>query len=158
VATRFGALDAFLPAVLALGNDLPRADRLMASVYRMWTTFGIEPEQLDYVTMEPVSPGYVLRPEAIESAYYLYRLTGDVRYREMGRTMVDSVLHYTRADGGYASLRSVVTREQADRMESFFLAETLKYAYLLFVPGETLDLQAVVFNTEAHPLRRTWAP
>jgi mannosidase alpha-like ER degradation enhancer 2 len=156
VAARFGALDAFLPAVLALGGNLTQARRLMESVYRMWTTFGIEPEQLDYVTMEPVSPGYVLRPEAIESAYYLYRLTGDVRYREMGRTMVDSVLRYTRAPGGYASLRSVVTREQDDRMESFFLAETLKYAYLLFAPPATLDLQAVVFNTEAHPIRRTW--
>lgn len=156
IATRYGALDAFLPAVLALGSDLPRADRLMASVYLMWTTFGIEPEQLDYVTMAPVSPGYVLRPEAIESAYYLYRLTGDTRYREMGRTMVDSVLHYTRTDAGFASLTSVVTHEQADRMESFFLAETLKYAYLLFAPPETLDLQAIVFNTEAHPLRSTW--
>jgi mannosidase alpha-like ER degradation enhancer 2 len=156
VATRFGALDAFLPAVLALGGDTARAGRLMESVYRMWTTFGIEPEQLDYVTMEPVSPGYVLRPEAIESAYYLYRLTGEARYREMGRVMVDSVLLSTRAEGGYASLHSVVTREQADRMESFFLAETLKYAYLLFAPAETLDLEAVVFNTEAHPLRRTW--
>jgi mannosidase alpha-like ER degradation enhancer 2 len=66
------------------------------------------------------------------------------------------VLRYTRAPGGYASLRSVVTREQDDRMESFFLAETLKYAYLLFAPPATLDLQAVVFNTEAHPIRRTW--
>jgi mannosidase alpha-like ER degradation enhancer 2 len=156
VATRFGALDAFLPAVLALGGDVETAGRLMESVYRMWTTFGIEPEQLDYETMEPVSPGYVLRPEAIESAYYLHRLTGDARYREMGRAMMDSVLHYTRADGGYASLRSVVTHEQADRMESFFLAETLKYAYLLFTPPATLPLDSVVFNTEAHPIRRTW--
>jgi mannosidase alpha-like ER degradation enhancer 2 len=156
VATRFGALDAFLPAVLVLGDDRDRAERLMASVYTMWTTFGIEPEELDYVTMEPLSPGYVLRPEAIESAYYLYRLTGDARYREMGRTMVDSVLHYTRAPAGYASLRSVVTKEQTDGMESFFLAETLKYAYLLFAPASTLDLHAVVFNTEAHPLRPTW--
>jgi len=64
----------------------------------------------------------------------------------------------TRAEGGYTSLRSVVTREQADRMESFFLAETLKYAYLLFARPETLDLQAVVFNTEAHPIRPTWRP
>lgn len=58
-ATRFGALDACFPAVLALGGELARADRLMESVYRMWTEFGIEPEQLDYVTMEPISPGYV---------------------------------------------------------------------------------------------------
>jgi mannosidase alpha-like ER degradation enhancer 2 len=41
-------------------------------------------------------------------------------------------------------------------MESFFLAETLKYAYLLFAPRETLPFEEVVFNTEAHPIRRTW--
>ena len=46
--------------------------------------------------------------------------------------------------------------EKADRMESFFLAETLKYAYLLFAPSETLDFDAITFNTEAHPLRATW--
>lgn len=155
-ATRFGALDAFLPAVLAKGGDTPRAGRLMRSVYLMWTTFGIEPEELDYVTMQPVSAGYVLRPEAIESAYYLHRLTGDRDYREMGRVMVDSLLHYTRAETGFAALRSVVTKERRDQMESFFLAETLKYAYLLFAPPETLDFDAVVFNTEAHPIRRTW--
>jgi mannosidase alpha-like ER degradation enhancer 2 len=76
----------------------------------------------------------------------------------MGRMMIDSVLHHTRAEAGYAALASVVTREQADRMESFFLAETLKYAYLLFAPSRMLDRGVVVFNTEAHPLRRTWMP
>jgi ER degradation enhancer, mannosidase alpha-like 2 len=155
-ATHFGALDAFFPAVLALSGDTARAGRLMESVYRMWTAFGIEPEQLDYTTMEAVAPAYVLRPEAIESAYYLYRITGDARFRDMGRVMVDSLLHYTRADVGFAALANVVTKEQRDEMESFFLAETLKYAYLLFAPRQTLDLGAVVFNTEAHPLRRTW--
>ena len=155
-ATRFGALDAFLPAVLVLGGDRARAQRLMASVFRMWTEFGIEPEELDYVTMRPVAVQYVLRPEAIESAYYLFRLTGEERWRDMGRVMVDSVLHYTRTEHGFAALRSVVTKEQNDRMESFFLAETLKYAWLLFAPAEKLDLNAVVFNTEAHPIHRTW--
>jgi mannosidase alpha-like ER degradation enhancer 2 len=155
-ATEFGALDAFLPAVLALGGDTARAGRLMQSVVRMWTTFGIEPEQLDYVTMRPTHPGYVLRPEAVESAYYLFRLTGEERYRDMGRMMVDSLLRYTRAQTGFAALRSVVTKEQRDQMESFFLAETLKYAYLLFAPPETLDFRAVIFNTEAHPIRRSW--
>ena len=46
--------------------------------------------------------------------------------------------------------------EKKDAMESFFLAETLKYLYLLYAPKTTLDLNKVVFNTEAHPLRRTW--
>lgn len=154
--THFGALDAFFVAVLARSGDTARAGRLMESVYRMWTTFGIEPEELDYVTMQPVAAGYVLRPEAIESAYYLYRMTGDQRYRDMGRVMVDSLYRYCGAETGFAALQSVVTKERRDQMESFFLAETLKYAYLLFAPPAALDFGAVVFNTEAHPIRRTW--
>ena len=71
----------------------------------------------------------------------------------MGRVMVDSLLHYTRSDVGFTALSSVVTKERRDAMESFFLAETLKYAYLLFAPPETLDFDAIVFNTEAHPIR-----
>jgi mannosidase alpha-like ER degradation enhancer 2 len=155
-AAHFGALDAFFAAVLAKSGDTARAGRLMQSIFSMWTTFGVEPEELDYRTMRPVAAGYELRPEAIESAYYLFRLTGDGRYRDMGRVMVDSVLHYTRAATGFAALRSVETKEQRDRMESYFLAETLKYAYLLFAPAQALDFDAVVFNTEAHPIRPTW--
>ena len=155
-ATQFGALDAFFAAVLAKSGDTARAGRLMASIFTMWTRFGIEPEQLDYVTMRPVEAGYVLRPEAIESAYYLLRATGESRYREMGRAMVDSLFRYTRGDVGFAALRDVVTKEPRDQMESFFLAETLKYAWLLFAPPSALPFDSVVFNTEAHPIRRTW--
>jgi mannosidase alpha-like ER degradation enhancer 2 len=156
LATQYGALDAFLPAVLALGGDLPRAERLMDSVFAMWTTHGIEPEQIDYVSMEALNPAYHLRPEALESAYTLYRLTGERKYLEMGQRMFDAIVERCRTEKGYAELVSVQTGEKADRMESFFLAETLKYAYLLFAPPETLDLDEVVLNTEAHPIRPTW--
>jgi mannosidase alpha-like ER degradation enhancer 2 len=156
VATRFGALDAFLPAVLALGGDLDRARRLQESSYRMWTLHGIEPEQLDYATMKVASAGYPLRPEIMESAYYLYHFTKDERYLEMGRTFLDDLEKHCKTEAGYASLANVETKEKRDRMESFFLAETLKYLYLLFAPEQTLDLSKVVFNTEAHPIRRTW--
>jgi len=154
-ATHFGALDAFMPAVLALGGDLDRAESLMESCFRMWTTFGIEPEQLDYTTMEPIHQGYPLRPENIESAYYLYHFTGDEQYLEMGKTMFESIVEHTRTESGFAALSDVTTKEKTDDMESFFLAETLKYAYLLFAPEGTLDFDAVIFNTEAHPFRRT---
>jgi mannosidase alpha-like ER degradation enhancer 2 len=150
-ATRFGSLDAFMPAVLAMGGDVERAERLMGSVFLMWETFQIEPEQLDYVTMEVVYPAYYLRPEAIESAYYLYRLTGDAIYLEMGRRMFERIVEHTRTESGYTMLNDVTTMEQGDQMESFFLAETLKYAYLLFASPEVLDFDKVVFNTEAHP-------
>ncbi len=156
VSTHYGALDAFFPAVLALSGDLDRAQRLQESSYKMWTTFGIEPEELDYSTMKITYPGYELRPEIIESTYYLYSFTGDSRYLDMGRTFFDSLQKYCRTDAGYAALLNVETKEKRDDMESFFLAETLKYLYLLYAPKSTLDLHQVVFNTEAHPMQRTW--
>ncbi|HEX9887236.1 MAG TPA: GH92 family glycosyl hydrolase [Longimicrobiales bacterium] len=155
-ATRFGALDAFLPALLALGGDLDRATRLQESVYHMWTAYDIEPEQMDYATGEVRSGAYVLRPEAIESAYHLWLLTGEERWRDMGRDMFERIVRWARTDVGYAHVRDIATKELSDGMQSFFLAETLKYAYLLFAPPETLDFDRVIFNTEAHPLRVTW--
>jgi mannosidase alpha-like ER degradation enhancer 2 len=153
-ATQFGALHAFLPAVLALGGDLSRGRRLEESCLKMWTLEGIEPELLDYRAMRVVEPGYALRPEIMESAYYLYRSTKDPRYLAMGRTFFEGLVAHCRTDAGYTVLKNVVTKEKGDLMPSYFLAETLKYLYLLFAPDATLDLDKVVFNTEAHPLRR----
>jgi ER degradation enhancer, mannosidase alpha-like 2 len=155
-ATEFGALDAFFPAVLALSGDTTRAQSLLASCYKMWTTYGIEPESLDYATMKAIIPNYELRPEIIESTYYLYFLTGNTKDLQMGQTYYDALVKNCRTDAGFAALSSVITMEKKDAMESFFLAETLKYLYLLYAPKTALDLNQVVFNTEAHPLRRTW--
>jgi mannosidase alpha-like ER degradation enhancer 2 len=154
--SEWGALEAFLPAVLVLGGDLERARRLQASSYLMWTTAGIEPDGFDYRTMKVIHPSYPLRPEIIESAYYLHRATGDRQYLDQGVRFLDDLVACCRAEAGYAGLKDVATKEKADLMHSFFLAETLKYLYLLFAPDDVLDLKAVVFNTEAHPLRRTW--
>ena len=122
----------------------------------MWTLRGIEPEVLDYRTMTIKSAGYQLRPEIIESAYYLRHATHDERYLMMGQTFFDAIIAHCRTEAGYTTLKSVVTMEKGDLMPSYFLAETLKYLYLLFAPESALDLDKVVFNTEAHPLKRTW--
>lgn len=156
ISTHYGALDAFFPAVLARANELDRARRLQESSYKMWTTFGVEPDEIDYSTFKIVSPAYPLRPEIMESTYYLYYYTKDSRYLEMASTFLGSLVHNCKTPSGYAGLRDVGTREKADSMESFFLAETLKYLYLTFAPRETLDLNKVVFNTEGHPMRQTW--
>jgi mannosidase alpha-like ER degradation enhancer 2 len=156
VSTHYGALDAFFAGTLALSGDLARARKLQESNFKMWTAFGVEPEEIDYVSMKAVSPGYQLRPENIESAFYLHYFTHDARYQEMGRTYLDSLIRYCRTDSGYAALSNVETGQKRDQMESYFLAETLKYLYLIFAPRGTVDLSKVVFNTEAHPLRRTW--
>jgi hypothetical protein len=153
--TWYGALDAFWPGVLALSGDLDRASALQGSSFKMWNLHGIEPERIDYRTMEVISPGYPLRPEILESAYILYHYTRDPRYQEMGTVIVNNLIEHCRVDAGYAALLDVRTKELADDMESFFLAETLKYAYLLFTP-EALDFDTIIFNTEAHPLRKMW--
>jgi mannosidase alpha-like ER degradation enhancer 2 len=153
--TEFGSLDAFFPGELALSGDIDRARRLEESCYKMWTAFGIEPEELDYSKMKITYNGYALRPEIIESAYYLHHFTNDSMYLDMGRTFFDSLLKYCRTDVAYAALSNVETKEKRNEMESFFLAETLKYLYLLFAPAETLDLTKFVFNTEAHPMKRS---
>jgi mannosidase alpha-like ER degradation enhancer 2 len=156
ISTHFGALDAFFPAVLARAGQVESARKLEDSAYKMWTTFGIEPEEIDYTTMKISSPGYPLRPEVIESAYYLWFYTKDTRYTEMGSTFLLSLVRFCKTDSGYAALGNVETHDKNDNMESFFLAETLKYLYLIFAPRQTLDLNKVVFNTEAHPLQKTW--
>jgi mannosidase alpha-like ER degradation enhancer 2 len=156
VGTIFGSLDAFFPGTLALSGDLDRARRLEESCFKMWTAFGVEPQELDYSRMKIAYDGYPLQPEIIESAFYLYRFTNDSRYLDMGHTFFDSLVKYCRTDIAYAALKNVETKEKKDEMESYFLAETLKYLYLLFAPPATLDLTQVVFNTEAHPIRRNW--
>src|SRR5438034_39146 len=154
--TTYGALDAFFPTLLAFSGDLARARRLQASSFKMWKLHGIEPETLDYKTMRVVARSYRLRPEIVESTYYLYHYTDDPDYRRMGEKMFDDFVKYCRTEAGYAALADVISKQQRDEMESFVLAETFKYFYLLFAPPETLQFDKVIFNTEAHPLKRTW--
>jgi mannosidase alpha-like ER degradation enhancer 2 len=151
--TQYGALDAFMPALLALGGDLARARSVQESGLRMWRLHGIEPEALDYARMKVLSPGYALRPEIIESAYYLHHYTGDTRYRAMGREFFNDFVRHSRSETGYAALKDVRSKTKEDSMESFVFAETFKYYYLLFAPKDVLDFDAVTFNTEAHPMR-----
>jgi mannosidase alpha-like ER degradation enhancer 2 len=155
--TTYGALDAFFPALLVLSNETDRAAQLQDSSYKMWNLAGIEPERLDYEKMQITAPGYPLRPEIIESTYYLYHATHDPKYLSMGQTYLNNLVKYCRTKDAYAALADVRTKKKTNSMESFFFAETLKYLYLLFAPESTLDFDKVIFNTEAHPIQRSVA-
>jgi len=155
-ATTYGALDAFFPAVLALSGDLARAKRLQESSFIMWDQFDVEPEEYDYMTRNVVSPGYPLRPEIVESTYYLYHYTRDPRYLRKGEELWNDFVKHCKTEAGYAALKNVTTKEKSDSMQSFLFAETFKYFYLLFASGQTLAFDKVIFNTEAHPIKRSW--
>lgn len=118
---------------------------------------------------------YMLRPEAIESVFYMYRITGERRYQDIAWSMFEAIEKRTRTSIANAAIRDVTLKVEPketselrrgvsvgaedgelgleDSMESFWLAETLKYFYLVFSEPDVLSLDDWVFNTEAHPFR-----
>jgi hypothetical protein len=98
----------------------------------------------------------ILRPEAIESVFILHRITGDPIWMEKAWDMFLHIELHTRTQIAAAALDDVTLAEprQVDSMESFWLAETLKYFFLLYSDWDLVNLDQWVLNTEAHPLRR----
>ncbi|KAF1362369.1 seven-hairpin glycosidase [Lizonia empirigonia] len=98
---------------------------------------------------------YILRPEAIESVFILHRITGEQSWQAAGWDMWTSIMRVTDTDIGNAALLDVSadTPPMTDSMESFWMAETLKYFFLLFSKPSTISLDDYVFNTEAHPFK-----
>ncbi|KAF3006036.1 mannosyl-oligosaccharide alpha-1,2-mannosidase [Curvularia kusanoi] len=111
----------------------------------------------DFV-IKPADAHNLQRPETAESLFYMWRITGDETYREWGWDMFSAFLNHTAIEGGggFTSVNDVtqIPPPSRDNMESFWLAETLKYFYLLFSPATLLPLDQIVLNTEAHPFPR----
>ncbi|KAH9475725.1 Mannosyl-oligosaccharide 1,2-alpha-mannosidase IC [Psilocybe cubensis] len=111
-----------------------------------------DPRRRDYVHGWPSA--YLLRPETIESIYYMWKTTGDIRWRERGYEIFKAINKHTWTKFGFTSVYGVdsVPVTYTDDMPSWFLAETLKYLYLLMDDTDVINLREWVFNTEAHPL------
>ncbi|KAL3424931.1 Endoplasmic reticulum mannosyl-oligosaccharide 1,2-alpha-mannosidase 2 [Phlyctema vagabunda] len=99
---------------------------------------------------------YILRPEAIESVFYMYRITGDSSWADKAWRMFQAVEKISRTDIAASAIADITMPEVQlmDSMESFWLAETLKYFYLCFEEWDVVNLDTYVLNTEAHPLKR----
>lgn len=97
---------------------------------------------------------YILRPEVVEAYFYLWRTTHEQKYRDWAWEAVEAIERHCRCGDGYCGLRDVeaVPPQQDDVQQSFFLAETMKYLYLIFTDDNVVPLDKWVFNTEAHPL------
>lgn len=100
---------------------------------------------------------YLLRPEAIESVFILYRITGKMDLLDIAWRMFTAVKKATETEQAHSAILDVNleagTSRKKDSMESFWIAETLKYFYLIFSEPDLISLDDYVFNTEAHPLR-----
>ena len=102
----------------------------------------IEHERLPHGFVRFMSRKYILRPEAIESIFILYRVTGDTAWQEKGWEMFQSIVRATRTDLGHTAIQDVTSSVPVplDVMESFWSAETLKYFYLLFEDPSVVSL------------------
>ncbi|KAM6048206.1 endoplasmic reticulum mannosyl-oligosaccharide 1,2-alpha-mannosidase [Chlamydotis macqueenii] len=171
----------FLPGTLALGahngltaDHMKLAEALIETCYQMYAQLetGLSPEIVHFnlhaqkghkdVEIKPADRHNLLRPETVESLFYMYRFTGDKKYQDWGWEILQNFNKYTRVPtGGYTSINNVQNPsnpEPRDKMESFFLGETLKYMFLLFSDDiDLINLDKYVFNTEAHPLP-IWVP
>jgi hypothetical protein len=146
--------DAYFPALLALSGDLNNAGKCQNSWNSLWNKHGLEPMIYDYGKDSILDPRYYLNPEIIESAYYLFYFTGDSTWYHMGEKYYEDIVKYCRAPQGYAHIENVIIKEQSDQMSTFFIAETMKYFYLLFSDQEEINPGLCVFSTEAHPFRK----
>ncbi|KAI1486362.1 glycosyl hydrolase family 47-domain-containing protein [Biscogniauxia mediterranea] len=116
----------------------------------------IENEKLPTGYVDVNFKRYILRPEAIESVWYMYRITGDKYWQDKGWKMFNAIISQTRTEAGNSAIDNVLVRDskKVDEMESFWTAETLKYFYLLYSDPTLISLDEWVLNTEAHPFKR----
>lgn len=152
--------------------DYDFAQELSYTCYHMYKDMplGLAPEIAVFNTdaastadffVKPADAHNLQRPETVESLFYMYRLSGDQKWRDYGYEIFASFLNHTRviaADGlvGFSSINGVTSSTPSfrDNTELFWWAETLKYLYLLFDDSNTLPLDRYVFNTEAHAFPR----
>lgn len=107
--------------------------------------------------IKPLDAHNLQRPETVESIMILYHITKDNKYRQWGAEILDSFIKHSciHCDEPnsitYTSLDNMIKipTKKKDNLESFWIAETLKYLYLLF--QDDFNLTEIVFNTEAHP-------
>nr|KYP74644.1 ER degradation-enhancing alpha-mannosidase-like 2 [Cajanus cajan] len=159
----FNSLQAFWPGLQVLAGDINPAIRTHAAFLSVWRRYGFTPEgfNLASLSVQHGQKSYPLRPELIESTYWLYKATRDPRYLDAGRDMVASLQYGTRCPCGYCHISDVEHHNQEDHMESFFLAETVKYLWLLFdlaVGPDNLVENGpykYIFSTEGHLLPAT---
>ena len=150
------SLSAFYPGLLATTGELEEATATHLLATALWTRYSALPERWSTSTgsVESGLGWWGGRPEFIESTYHLYRATRDPWYLHVGEMVLRDIKRRCWTKCGWAGLQDVRSGERNDRMESFFLGETLQYLFLLFDPNHPLNkLDApFVFSTEGHPL------
>lgn len=168
-AAEMDHLSCFVGGLLALGSMtvpekeredwwLPAGENITRTCYEMYHQMpsGLSPETVSFAGdgITPLDASFRLRPETLESLFYLHRATGDQKYRDWSWNIFQAINSHTKSKYGFAKASDVrrVPVLLEDSEETFMGAETLKYALLINLPSDTLALDRWVLNTEAHPM------
>jgi len=146
-------------------EDMDIAQGLAETCFQLYqrSPSGVAPEIATFMQGSPdfkVADGYeasnFLRPETVESMHLMRDITGDAHYVDKAWDIYKKWEKFSFVEsGGYACLQGVKQPipTKDDKMESFFISESLKYLMMSFDPKPDKDfLKKWVFNTEAHPL------
>lgn len=181
IAFWIDSLSAFFPGVLVLNGDVDNATYKNMFYWKLWNYYGGIPERWNFQSAgnSQIPPEveinnqtdleramkrqridsivnlewYPLRPEFIESTYYLYQATRDPMYLNIGKQVLHDLQTRFKCKCGLCGIQNIKTGEMQKRTESFVFSETLKYLFLLFNHElQPKRFDNVIFNTEAHPL------
>ncbi len=148
-------LSSFYAELVAKGGDRAVGE----SFYDSWTgvldKYTLIPEVIDYQTLAIVDPMYAMRPEYPNSAFDLWFLTGDVKYRATAYQYFTALRANCRVPNGYTVLKDVRTRPMTlgDHFPAYSFSENFKYLYLMFAEPSRFDPATYYLNTEGKVLR-----
>lgn len=151
------SLSAFFPGMQVMMGFFDEAIETTRAHYSVWRRYGCLPEGYQVLKGVPTKGqvNYPLRPELVESVFYLHWATRDPAWIGVAKAMLTSLEALTKVDCGFAQIADVRTHEKENLMDSFVMSETLKYMYLVFLNDENHWSRSgkYIFSTEAHPFR-----
>lgn len=108
------SLGAFWPGMQVLVGEIDDAIETTRAHFSVWRRYGCLPEAWHVYSQAPVdgAVNYPLRPELLESVFYLHWATNDSSWIGVARSMMHSLENLTRVECGFARIRNVVTHEQ----------------------------------------------
>ena len=137
---RMHSLSAFWPGLQVQAGHVDSALSSYEKFFCVLRHWSLMPEYIsiphfqskEFALAKGIGPGYPLRPEFIESTYFLHRVTQEDIFLEIAEEFLDNLETKTKVPCGFAAILDVGTMSKENKMDSFMLAETLKYLYLIF--------------------------
>jgi len=153
--TQITELSSFYAELVAKGGDRAVGEAFYDSWTNVLDTYTLIPEVIDYQTLAIVDPAYGMRPEYPNSAFDLWFLTGDPKYRATAYQYFTALRANCRVPNGYTVLKDVRTRPMTlgDHFPAYSFSENFKYLYLMFAEPSRFDSAHYYLNTEGKVLR-----